>query len=71
MDLNYSPAHQDFQAEVRAFLAAHRHLSPTSTRAPRDPVARAWQKLLIAHGYAARSIPQAYGGAGLAPDLLK
>ncbi len=71
MDLNYSPAHQDFQAEVRAFIAAHRHLAPTSTRAPRDPVARAWQKLLIAHGYAARSIPQAYGGAGLAPDLLK
>lgn len=71
MDLNYSPAHQAFQTEVRAFIAAHRHLAPTSTRAPRDPVARAWQKLLITQGYAARSIPQAYGGAGLAPDLLQ
>jgi alkylation response protein AidB-like acyl-CoA dehydrogenase len=31
---------------------------------------RAWQKLLIEHGYAARTIPTAYGGFGAAPDIL-
>jgi alkylation response protein AidB-like acyl-CoA dehydrogenase len=30
-----------------------------------------WQKTLIAHGYAARTIPRAYGGFGAAPDILK
>ncbi len=31
----------------------------------------AWQKLLIEHGYAARTIPKEYGGFGAAPDILK
>ena len=29
-----------------------------------------WQKLLIEHGYAARTIPEAYGGYGAEPDVL-
>ncbi len=33
--------------------------------------AREWQKLLIEHGYAARTIPKDYGGYGAAPDVLK
>jgi alkylation response protein AidB-like acyl-CoA dehydrogenase len=31
----------------------------------------AWQKLLIQHGYTARTIPQEYGGYGAEPDVLK
>jgi alkylation response protein AidB-like acyl-CoA dehydrogenase len=31
----------------------------------------AWQKRLIAQGYAARTIPKEYGGAGHEPDILK
>src|SRR5262249_40278177 len=38
-----------------------------STRA--DAVA--WQKALIDQGYAARTIPKAYGGHGAQPDILK
>ena len=37
----------------------------------RDPASIAWQKLLIEHGYAARTIPKRYGGYGAEPDILK
>ena len=70
MDLNDSPEHTAFREQVRGFIARHRHLAPMA-RGAVDAQARAWQALLIAQGYAARSIPVAYGGAGLAPDLLK
>ncbi len=69
MDLSERPQHQALRAELRAFIAAHRHLAP-SGRALHDPQARAWQELLIANGYAARTIPRELGGAGLAPDIL-
>ena len=70
MDLNDSPEHTAFREQVRGFIASHRHLAPVA-RGEVDAQARAWQALLIAQGYAARSIPLAYGGAGLTPDLLK
>ncbi|HLZ85112.1 MAG TPA: acyl-CoA dehydrogenase family protein [Caulobacteraceae bacterium] len=70
MDLAYGPEHQAFAAEVDAFLAAHRGRWPPAVGAPREQVL-AWQKTLIAHGYAARTIPRAYGGYGAEPDILK
>jgi alkylation response protein AidB-like acyl-CoA dehydrogenase len=63
MDLSYGPEYQAFRDEVRAFTAAH------TGRVPGDP--RAWQRLLIAHGYAARTIPKQYGGYGAEADVLK
>jgi alkylation response protein AidB-like acyl-CoA dehydrogenase len=63
MDLSYSPEYEAFRDEVRAFTAAH------AGRAVGDP--RAWQKLLIEHGYAARTIPKQYGGYGAKPDVLQ
>ncbi|HEY0105678.1 MAG TPA: acyl-CoA dehydrogenase family protein [Rhizomicrobium sp.] len=70
MDLSYSPAYEAFRDEVRAFAKAHGH------RAPRggtgfNAEGRAWQALLIEHGYAARTIAKDYGGHGAAPDVLK
>jgi len=67
MDLSYSPEYEAFRVEVRTFAKQH------GSRAPRGPMAdmREWQKLLITHGYAARTIPKAYGGFGAAPDVLK
>src|SRR5262249_44976115 len=58
-----------FRDEVRAFLEGQRDRwpGPRSTRA--DAVA--WQKALIDQGYAARTIPTAYGGHGAQPDILK
>ena len=70
MDLSYGPAYEAFRTELRDFIAANRHLAPVAG-GPRDERARAWQKLLISQGYAARSIPKQFGGAGEAPDLLK
>jgi alkylation response protein AidB-like acyl-CoA dehydrogenase len=70
MDLNYGPRYETFRAELRAFIEAHRHLAPRAG-GPRDEQAKAWQRLLISRGYAARTIPVEYGGAGHAPDLLE
>lgn len=73
MDLTYGPEHRAFRDEVRAFIAAHRDRAPkfqaAATRAAPD--ALAWQRLLLQHGYAARTIPKQYGGFGAAPDPLK
>ena len=68
MDLSYGPEYEAFRDEVRAFCREH------GARAPKSyftEEARAWQRLLIEHGYAARTIPQEYGGYGAAPDILK
>ena len=70
MDLSYGPAHEAFRQEVRAFLVAHRHLAPAAI-AQKDPASKAWQRLLIEAGYAARTIPTRYGGAGHAADILQ
>ncbi len=67
MDLTLTPELEAFRDEVRGFLAAH--ASEHENGAPKDP--RAWQRTLIQHGYAARTIPKAYGGFGAEPDILK
>ena len=73
MDLTYGPEHQAFRAEVRAFISAHRHLAPSpqlSGSRP-GPEALVWQQLLLANGYAGRTIPKQYGGFGAESDPLK
>ena len=67
MDLNETPEMAAFRAEVRGFLEAHR--GDYAQGSAND--VRAWQKLLIEHGYAARTIPKEYGGYGAEPDVLK
>jgi alkylation response protein AidB-like acyl-CoA dehydrogenase len=69
MDLSYSPEYEAFRAEVRAFAKERGALAPRGMGFNED--SRAWQRLLIAHGYAARTIPKDYGGYGGAPDILK
>jgi alkylation response protein AidB-like acyl-CoA dehydrogenase len=69
MDLSYSPEYEVFREDVRAFCREY------GARAPRsfgfNEETRAWQGLLIEHGYAARTIPKQYGGFGGTPDILK
>jgi len=67
MDLTETAEMSAFRKKVRAFLEAHR--GDYAGAAARD--VKAWQKLLIDNGYAARSIPKAYGGYGAPPDILK
>jgi alkylation response protein AidB-like acyl-CoA dehydrogenase len=67
MDLSYSAEHEAFRTEVVTFLREHADAAP---RAGKGDV-KAWQKLLISRGYAARTIPRDYGGYGGEPDILK
>jgi alkylation response protein AidB-like acyl-CoA dehydrogenase len=67
MDLTPSPDMLAFRSEVESFLADH--AGDFSNGQPKDP--QAWQRLLIEHGYAARTIPKKYGGYGAEPDILK
>ncbi|HSG92039.1 MAG TPA: acyl-CoA dehydrogenase family protein [Pseudomonadales bacterium] len=70
MDLSYGPEYETFRAEVRAFLDAHAADAPHG-EGMRSAKSLAWQKLLIEHGYTARTIPKKYGGYGAEPDILK
>jgi alkylation response protein AidB-like acyl-CoA dehydrogenase len=72
MDLSLSPEYEAFRDEVRSFLDAHKDKAPgTYERGPTNRKLLDWQKLLIEHGFAARTIPKEYGGYGAAPDILK
>ncbi len=74
MDLGYGPEYEAFRQELRAFLESQRDRAPAlrggEVTSLKDPKIVSWQKLLIEKGYAARTIPRAYGGAGFAPDPL-
>ncbi len=74
MDLSYGPEYETFRRELRAFLEANREQAPGmrsgEVSSLKDPKIQSWQKRLIEHGYAARTIPKAYGGGGFAPDPL-
>ena len=67
MDLSFSAEHEAFRETVVQFLKTHAQDAPRAGRG--NP--KAWQKLLIENGYAARTIPTTYGGYGAEPDILK
>ena len=69
MDLAYGAEYEVFRGEVRQFLETHGHRAPGTMNPAGSPV-KEWQKLLISHGYAARTIPREYGGYGAEPDIL-
>jgi len=73
MDLNYGPEYQQFRQEVRAFLDAHKDTAPNVLVGFGEGALsmRSWQKTLVEHGYACRTVPREYGGFGARPDLLK
>lgn len=70
MDLSFGPEYEAFRHEVKQFIADHGDKSPGQA-GPRNEDAIAWQKLLIENGYAARTIPEEYGGYGAEPDIIK
>ena len=70
MDLSFGPEYDDFRDEVKGFLAKHGKDAPRNSGL-RAPETLAWQKLLIEHGYTARTIPKEYGGHGAEPDIIK
>ncbi len=72
MDLRLSEPHRALQAEIRDFIRLHGDKSPKVGGGRKRPDQKTldWQKRLVAHGYAGRTIPQAYGGFGAAPDVM-
>ncbi len=73
MDLSLSDKHRTLQEEVRAFIGEHGHKSPKLGGGRKRPDQKAldWQKLLVDHGYVARTIPREYGGFGAEPDVME
>jgi alkylation response protein AidB-like acyl-CoA dehydrogenase len=73
MDLSLSDKHRALQEEVRAFIREHGHKSPKLGGGRKRPDQKAldWQKLLVDHGYVARTIPREYGGFGAEPDVME
>ncbi|MEQ9505730.1 MAG: acyl-CoA dehydrogenase family protein [Hyphomonas sp.] len=72
MKLDLDPEYEAFRADVSETLTKNRHLAPTAEdKGYKNAKRIAWQKLLIQHGLAARTIPKAYGGYGAEPDILK
>ena len=82
MDLNFSSEYDDFREEVQAFCKDYKGLKFVNS--DQNPLAievedcngpeltrTEWQKVLIDHGYFARSVPKEYGGFGGAPDIIK
>ena len=73
MDLTLSDKHRALQEAVRAFIRDHGHASPKLGGGRKRPDQKAldWQKLLVDHGYVARTIPREYGGFGAEPDVME
>lgn len=69
MDLSYGADYEALRTAVRRFIKTHRRKAPKGDGL-RSPAVLGWQRLLIENGYAARTIPQAYGGFGAKPDIL-
>jgi alkylation response protein AidB-like acyl-CoA dehydrogenase len=62
MDLSYGEEHERFRQEVRDFLEKHREVAPPpwlgGIVAFKNEKVLSWQRLLVEHGYAARTIPK-------------
>ena len=70
MDLAYDEYYNRFRQELKHFLESNKQLSPGPFEGRETEKAKSWQQLLIANGYAARTIPREYGGYGAEPDPL-
>jgi alkylation response protein AidB-like acyl-CoA dehydrogenase len=72
MDLRLSGKHEALRERIHGFLAQYRQYSaPTIPGERPGPALLAWQKLLLEHGYAGRTVPREYGGYGGEPDLME
>jgi alkylation response protein AidB-like acyl-CoA dehydrogenase len=72
MDLTLSEPYRILQAEVRDFIRQYGDKSPKVGGGRKRPDQKTldWQKRLVEHGYAGRTIPHDYGGFGAKPDVM-
>ncbi|MFT5574502.1 MAG: alkylation response protein AidB-like acyl-CoA dehydrogenase [Bermanella sp.] len=69
MNLDYGTQYDALRERIRAFIAEHRELAPSDGGVD-APGGLEWQRLLVQHGFVARSIPVEFGGYGAEPDPL-
>jgi alkylation response protein AidB-like acyl-CoA dehydrogenase len=70
MDLQFGEKYEKLRSEVRAFCAESWPLRGDEARLPEREQAIVWRKRALAAGYLHRTVPKAYGGAGLSPDVM-
>ena len=70
MDLQFGEKYETLRAEVRKFCAESWPLRGDEARLPEREQAVVWRKRALAAGFLHRTVPQAYGGAGLSPDVM-
>ena len=73
MDLTLTEKHRALRDEVLVFIEKYRGVAPSPGGGRKRPDAKVleWQKLLLEHGYFARSIAREYGGFGAPQDLIE
>jgi len=70
LDLSFGEKYDAFRETVRGFIQENAHHAPKAQEADLEKT-KAWQRRLIEHGYAARTIPKEYGGGGYDADILE
>jgi len=70
MNLQFGERYEKLRADVRAFCAETWPLRGDEARLSEREQAIAWRKRALAAGFLHRTVPKAYGGAGLEPDVM-
>jgi len=70
MNLQFGEKYEKLRAEVRDFCRGSWPLAGDEARLPEREAAIAWRKRALAAGFLHRTVPRAYGGAGLEPDVM-
>jgi alkylation response protein AidB-like acyl-CoA dehydrogenase len=70
VNLQFGEKYERLRAEVRAFCEETWPPRGDEARLPDRQRKIAWRKRAMAAGYLHRTVPQAYGGAGLEPDIM-
>jgi alkylation response protein AidB-like acyl-CoA dehydrogenase len=70
MNLQFGEKYEKLRGEVRAFCAETWPLRGAEAGLAEREQAIAWRRRALAAGYLHRTVPRAYGGAGLDPDVM-
>src|SRR5205085_4583220 len=70
MNLQFGEKYEQLRAEVRAFCNESWPLRGAEAKLGERARAIAWRKRALAAGFLHRTVPQAYGGAGVEPDVM-
>jgi alkylation response protein AidB-like acyl-CoA dehydrogenase len=70
MNLQFGEKYERLRAEVRAFCAESWPPRGADARLSQREQAIAWRRRAMAAGFLHRTVPRAYGGAGLEPDVM-